>query len=441
MLRWTVFVPCLLLLFSIQACSGDDDAEGCSVAGGTTGFGTTVPCIDIGDFFSGNATCLATGEFDTSACTGASVLGEYEFCESGGTSCTEGTECLVFLTDTTGTLGLCAESCDPNNDACGAERSCIRLTADGSVAGCFDQTGIRNTFCGIADPRFFTPSATSCVDGLACEPSVFGGECKDVCDTADLGTTTNCVGGDTCLTDGEFQIQTDADGIVECPTIGTTTGCADGFSCVEFGGLNQMAMNDPITFERVGFCARQDTVCGTTGPIVSDFTETGIADLERSAFCNLPQQDTWCPQELQAGATASVECAYTGFISSPTLNGAPIACQSSVDCPAGLDLVCLSGRCTNRLNTCVAFCEDQIGDNPLDCGAGFTCQAPTTEEGEFIDIIFQTDPSSGIVSCPNGDECAVDFTCEPDIRVALGGEAITLPPTCVRNRRVCVADP
>ncbi|MEO1174989.1 MAG: hypothetical protein AAFX94_23480, partial [Myxococcota bacterium] len=72
MFRPLAFLTLGILALSAPACSGDDEAEeGCTAANGVTfGFGTAAPCIDIGNFFSGTATCLATGEFDTSACTG-----------------------------------------------------------------------------------------------------------------------------------------------------------------------------------------------------------------------------------------------------------------------------------------------------------------------------------------------------------------------------------
>jgi hypothetical protein len=194
--------------------------EGCPVgmgcyrtADGTTGTGTR--CRSAGNGQAGSSCSLSEiddlGDADPHPCSAGLGCIAVEDVGSCGAFCDDDTDCptgaICEGSDGMGSLGACAEPCDPRVLAgCATDLACISyhelgeaFASGGARWACRDEALAR----GIADvgdpcedpPAGLTPAAQVCRSSTACVPdSTLGGAfCREVCDTrAPLCSSGSC---------------------------------------------------------------------------------------------------------------------------------------------------------------------------------------------------------------------------------------------------------
>lgn len=439
--------------FDTSACQGAG-ADCTDASGATVVDGATTACSSVSATFeSGDATCN-NGSFDTSACV-AGKIAEYYPCDPAGAAdqCETGLTCHAVEGFNNPQFGVCGRACTGvgTQSTCDANELCDELLPGDPTTICMT-TGARKDPCGIVLSEAAEPFGIACGAGLECASGVnFAFECKDVCEGADIGTATGCGGTDTCLgtgrLEGEFTEPTDGSEptLVECTTPDTQDNCSDGFEC------RSIEIDDEGTMGNR--CLKDIARCGAEADILTDFrtedpsdpnTAVGLALIEgptpadnptSSDLCNYPNEDFYCAAELQAGATAEVECRGLGFaFVFQDGAGNAASCTSDIECPIEFGGRCLNftdgAACGFLANGCVAFCETRDGSASLDCGAGYTCGAPLLDAGDVRFPVVERAAGARVTCDMNGDaDCttAEGYTCE----TFADGEF------CARSRQVC----
>ncbi|MEO1332380.1 MAG: hypothetical protein AAFV32_02585 [Myxococcota bacterium] len=427
-------------LGALVSCGSDDpEVSNCQTQGGSTvAVGATAPCADVGDFFTGTATCSASGSFDTSSCNGSSggdgvacragdtlscddelfaedgfdfvsgtascptdgtfdvsacVSAEYGLCiASGGSACEPEFACPEI----TSGLGLCVRECDPAADTCPSGYQCNAFSEATSGGACAIQSQGRHEACD---------ALTACSDSEAvCEVSFIGesfgnqnpvtvATCETECDFTNYGESTGCTGGELCLrSPTNFVEVQEADG--------SDVTCADDDDCDMARGFGCGPVNTGAGAEDV--CFRPETLCGSPAPI----RETRLAtneDLDENV-CGDVQTGRYCPPR----GDADVRCASTfSSIVFGDGEGGTIACVTDTDCSiaVGFGTTCDSaaGVCVRPLRVCVALCDDPEGGPDLDCGEGFECaEISVNDYPGQVDV--QLDSNNSAVACAGTDD-------------------------------------
>jgi len=405
----------------------DDQVEICVLDGSWQALeactGTDEVCVLVND---GDAECVVE-----------SAIPEGEPCDvAAGDECRAGLSCI----DAIDGGDTCLVSCAGDPAVCGPSRFCDDSGTFYVESVCLPRRD-RDEACLLGD------YPESCVDGLSCVPAgseqpaaVSGrdhGECEQLCDPADIGTTGPCTpdadGNPTiCLFSGER-----ADG----PLVYDVTDTCDpqNDTCPTFAGPTYRCTQVEDGGTMIDVCASPPGYCGTRATRPGTLDDTLLMAADPSDMCDTPGPTRLCGGlRATAGgspATAEVMCESIFYEQIYSMeNQAHVACEDDADCLAhGTGCLNVSGgnRCGFVQAYCVAYCESVDGlraTGTLTCPSGQTCKA---HDLPIIALDFVVQYS--------GDEqvlCATDADC--DARSGFACTRVAGIDVCVRPRKVCL---
>ncbi len=406
------------------ACGGggDDGASECTTLVNTTvAVGRSAECTDVGNFFSGTATCRADGQFDTTGCTGGGngTVTEGEACVGTGQgNCESGLECVSL-----GSQSFCFEPCDPAGSDCGPMEYCLGLSGTVSGGICDVQVG-NGGQCFVDDGCM--DAGASCV-GFTDNIGVCGVQCPATEINRGQGS---CPAGDACLPMPTpfVEVQQESTVNVTC-TVDSDCNEAAGYDCRE------------LSIGRV--CTRDLGICGTPSTFF-----TGDADaITEDNICFTVFENASGQLSFPLGVISQY-CGIDGATGEP----ASATCLDSVDAIDGAGL-------------CIATCEDFATGATLDCGVGSSCITPTVEDALLFTV--QRAPAATPVTCSADDvgfrgtcaaselcvevdpgvyQCTTQVTCDstsstPDAPCDTAGgyacEGLSAGDRCARPSRIC----
>jgi hypothetical protein len=395
------FLVLSLAAFAV-ACGGDggDDPKP------TTKICTANQAVDCGSVPSehtggksyvaglGNAVCNAAGTaYDFSSCVEQTLVGEGETCTgSGQGNCSAGLQCFNLGTS----LGRrCQDPCDPNTaNSCGTGKFCFEASA-----GDFCQDLVDTGDLCTADEQCVNAPNDICVGtGVIGEDTLLGA-CTQECAGNQIGGSTGCRGGETCVRNPVFvEVQdTDSDPNNTNPGI-TCTEANEATTCNTAMGYRCIQLTSGFKCSReAGFCAQ--------GLLPMFGTQTAIGAATEADICApIPEADGFGLLARGDGKW----CGVTGVTSNPAL----------VDC--------VPVTAEGDAGVCVGACGGENGGADLNCGTGYSCQTPARAEALFYEI---ENPPTGI-TCPTAGmqgPCGTGFLCEE----------LTSGLKCAKPSKVC----
>jgi hypothetical protein len=342
-------------------CAGSGCASGgCLCAGASCDVPSTccggTSCVDLS---SDQQNCGSCGK----ACTG-SLTCVGGACQCRGIVCTGADSCCDSgcknLMDDPANCGTCGKSCSAGELCVGGQCQCGTMPCMSNQACC-------NSQCTTTDS-----DAQNCgACGNICNPGeqCAGGSCS--CSLAN-GTTIDCVGNQTCCSDGCFDLASDNGHCGSC-----TAGCASGFACM---------MGHCVQTSCIPACSQGNTCVGTT------------CQCNGSGACAAPKQ-----------------CCTNGCADLSSNNGNCGSCQHACN----PNETCVGGNC---LRPDGAMCTAQNQCLNGHCVDGYCCGSACTAECMACNVpgslgactpvpVNGTDPR-GICMMTAMSTCGTDGKCD-----------------------------